>query len=349
LEAQLQNERVKNEQEAEIHAQLEKEMQDRLTQRLAVHLQERAVAMEARIREELEEEYKHMMKQQHLQSKSKSFSASDAKGSHGVDSSSTAFQRELEDQLRKQLQQVKEERERWQAEQEEFQNRVLLSKQQLDKIREGYRTKYDKEKRRANDLDKENKEFQAVIDALHQELNSTKEELDELHMHQSEQKLLLEGMSNHRTNREWEKERKKFLEREKEYQAEVEELQIEVNELQGIDEECQRLEEEKADLVKKCKEIWDEHQSTLQGLYQLILLFSRQQISHHCLILFRLSSQMLNLPPKRAGTVEFRERRLAQKDRIARERCRYHGRIACETIGALQSVGERTIGATPNL
>lgn len=291
LEAQLQNERVKNDQEAEIHAQLEKEMQDRLTQRLAAHLQESEVAIEARIREELEEEYKHIIKQQQHQSKSKSFSANDAKGSQGVDSASTAFQRELEDQLRKQLQQVKEERERWQAEQEEFQNRVLLSKQQLDKIREGYRTKYDKEKRRANDLDKANKEFQAVIDALQQELHSTKEELDELHMHQSEQKLLLEGMPHQRSNRDWEKERKNFLEREKEYQAEVEELQIEVNELQGIDEECQRLEEEKADLVKKCKEIWDEHQSTLQGLYLLILLFPRQQISHRCLIVFRLSSQ----------------------------------------------------------
>ncbi|KAL3805306.1 hypothetical protein HJC23_009013 [Cyclotella cryptica] len=269
LEAQLQNERVKNQQEAEIHAQLEKEMQDRLTQRLAVHLQESEVAMEARIREELEEEYKNKMKQQHLQSKSKSFSASDAKGSQGVESSSTAFQRELEDQLRKQLQQVKEERERWQAEQEEFQNRVLLSKQQLDKIREGYRTKYDKEKKRANDLEKTNKDFQAVINALHQELNTTKEELDELHMHQSEQKLLLEGMSNQRSHRDWEKERKKFIEREKEYQAEVEELQIEVNELQGIDEECQRLEEEKADLAKKCKEIWEEHQTTLQEMEQL--------------------------------------------------------------------------------
>ena len=48
----------------------------------------------------------------------------------------------------------------------DFQNRVLLSKQQLDKIREGYRAKYDKEKRRANDLQKASEEYQVVIEAL---------------------------------------------------------------------------------------------------------------------------------------------------------------------------------------
>jgi hypothetical protein len=168
LESQLQNERTKSQHEAEIHAQLEKEMQDRLAQRLAAHLQESEVSMEARIRKELEEEYSHLMKQQQQQqrqSRAKSFTTSEAKD-EPADSTSTAFQRELEEQLRQQLQQVKVERERWQMEQEEFQNRVLLSKQQLDKIREGYRAKYDKEKRRANELQKASDDYQVVITAL---------------------------------------------------------------------------------------------------------------------------------------------------------------------------------------
>ena len=193
LESQLQSESEKRVHEAEIHAQLEREMQDRLAQRLAAHLQESEVAMEKRIREELEEEYNALIQsrqqqqqqqeeeeeqwqkqqQQQRQLRSKSFTTSEKQdttftSNHNNNTSepSTAFVKELEDQLRQQLQQVKEERERWQTEQEEFQNRVLLSKQQLDKIREGYRAKYDKEKRRANDLQKASEEFQVVIEAL---------------------------------------------------------------------------------------------------------------------------------------------------------------------------------------
>ena len=163
LESQVLNQRAKSEHEAQVHGELEREMQERLAQRLAVQLKESEATIEARIRKEVEEEYKHLLKQQH-QSKSKSFNTSE--GKNEAPSSSGAFQKELEEQLRQQLQQVKEERERWQTEQEEFQNKVLLSKQQLDKIREGYRAKYDKEKRRANDLQKASNDYQVVIEAL---------------------------------------------------------------------------------------------------------------------------------------------------------------------------------------
>lgn len=162
LQSQVKNERAKSEHEAQVHGELE--MQERLAQRLAVHLKESETTIEARIRKELEEEYKHLMKQQN-QLKSKSFNTSEAK-IKVPDSSTNAFQKDLEEQLHQQLQQVKEERERWQAEQEEFQNKVLLSKQQLDKIREGYRAKYDKEKKRANDLQKASNDYQVVIEAL---------------------------------------------------------------------------------------------------------------------------------------------------------------------------------------
>ena len=164
LQSQVKNERAKSEHEAQVHGELEREMQERLAQRLAVHLKESETTIEARIRKELEEEYKHLMKQQN-QLKSKSFNTSEARIKVS-DSSTNAFQKDLEEQLHQQLQQVKEERERWQAEQEEFQNKVLLSKQQLDKIREGYRAKYDKEKKRANDLQKASNDYQVVIEAL---------------------------------------------------------------------------------------------------------------------------------------------------------------------------------------
>ena len=62
----------------------------------------------------------------------------------------------------------------------------------------------------------------------------------------------------------WEQEREKFIGREKE-------LRDNLNELEAVGRknnlECQRLKEDKAALTKKCKEIFDEHQYTLQGLF----------------------------------------------------------------------------------
>ena len=306
LQSQLKSERVKAAKEAEVHAQLEKEMQGRLAQRLAVHLQESEAAMEAKIRGELEEEFEEKMKNQQQkfeekvknqqrQMKAKSFNADAAKGLELTRSSSTSFQTELEDQLRKQLQQVKEERERWQSEQQEFQSRVLLSQQQLDKIREGYRKKYDKEKKKASDLEKANKDFEVVIEgdsnalflvmissrqnscivftvsafgtALHKELNFTKDELEELQARKSEQSQTLQAISNQKADSDWAKERKKLLDKEKEYQAEITKLQTEMRKLQSVGAGADRksLEEEKSALVTKCKSIWEDHQTTLQG------------------------------------------------------------------------------------
>lgn len=140
LQAQLLGQSESAAQKEEIHAQLEKEMQERLAKRLAMQLQQSEAAMEARVRRELEEEYRVQNHQdQPMQQRSKSFHTSSKSVEASTNSSSV--QNELEDQLRKQLHQVKEERERWQHEQEQFQQKVLLSQQQLDKIREGYRSK----------------------------------------------------------------------------------------------------------------------------------------------------------------------------------------------------------------
>ena len=65
----------------------------------------------------------------------------------------------------------------------------------------------------------------------------------------------------------WEREREQFIEREKEYQDHLKDLQAELDDLQDIDLECQRLGEEKDGLVKKCKDIFEEHQATLQGMF----------------------------------------------------------------------------------
>lgn len=48
---------------------------------------------------------------------------------------------ELEEKLRSQLSQVKEERERWKKEQGEIQKKVLNSQAQFEKVREGFKSK----------------------------------------------------------------------------------------------------------------------------------------------------------------------------------------------------------------
>lgn len=102
----------------------------------------------------------------------------------------------------------------------------------------------------------------------HKELNATKEELEELQMQQSDTKPpTADRSSTARPNVEWEQERNQFIEREKEYVDHIKELQSDLDDLQDIELEYQKLSEEKTSLVKKCKDIFEEHQSTLQGAY----------------------------------------------------------------------------------
>jgi adenylate cyclase class IV len=84
-------------------------------------------------------------------------------------------------------------------------------------------------------------------------------------MQQSEKPTVDTSSSSQRSDIEWKREREEFVEREQKYQDQLKELQAELDDLQDIDSECKRLGEEKAGLVKKCKDIFEEHQTTLQG------------------------------------------------------------------------------------
>lgn len=83
-------------------------------------------------------------------------------------------------------------------------------------------------------------------------------------MQQSEKKLI-ERTSVENSDLDLKKEVENFIEKEKKYHDHLKMMQVELNQLQNIDLECQRLGEEKADLVKKCKDLFEEHQLTLQG------------------------------------------------------------------------------------
>ena len=90
-------------------------------------------------------------------------------------------------------------------------------------------------------------------------MSATKDEVEELQMQQSEK-----GVPTQSSNLDWEQEREQFIGREKELMDNLNELEAESRK---NDLECQRLKEDKATLTKKCKDIFDEHQSTLQGLF----------------------------------------------------------------------------------
>lgn len=121
-------------------------------------------------------------------------------------------------------------------------------------------------------------------------MNSAKEELEDLQMQQSEQKQS-SNSSARRSNANWEKERQQFIEREKEYQDNLNDLQAELDELRGIDKECQRLGEEKSNLVKKCKDIFEEHQATLQGVCDVICTIYYHHRCLHCHFLILASTK----------------------------------------------------------
>ncbi|KAL7440873.1 hypothetical protein ACHAXM_007500 [Skeletonema potamos] len=171
-------------QKDEVHAQLEREMQERLTKRLAVQLHESKLAMESQIRKELEEEYQSSSSKQPYAPNSKSKSFHDASAPQPSGDGAATIQFELEENLRMQLMQVKEERERWTREQEEFQAKVLLSQQQLSQVRDGYKKKLDREKARVKELEISVSDRESVIGKLSDEYRRAMDEVDEVQMHQ---------------------------------------------------------------------------------------------------------------------------------------------------------------------
>lgn len=112
-------------QRGDVHAQLEREMQERLAKRLAAQLRESKANMEQQIREELEARY----------------AAGDGRSVDGsVDGGGSQAGSVAAARLREQLLQVKEERERWQREQEEFTEKIIQSQKQFEMVREGFKS-----------------------------------------------------------------------------------------------------------------------------------------------------------------------------------------------------------------
>ena len=117
-----------------------------------------------------------------------------------------------------------------------------------------------------------------IYSPQHQELNSTKEELEDLQMMQQQQQSTEQeppgpkSASTTTINHDWERKQQKFLEKEEEYQNHIRELQAELDDLQEVDLEREKLEKEKAGLVKKCRDIFEEHQTTLQGKCFIVVI-----------------------------------------------------------------------------
>jgi len=252
LQDQIENNIHSAAQKDELHAQLEREMQERLSKRLAVQLHESKLAMESQIRKELEEEYQSSSSQQ-PKNKSKSFHDVSAPQSIGQGSGATTIQFEIEENLRMQLQQVKEERERWTKEQEDFQAKVLLSQQQLSQVRDGYKKKLDREKARVRELESSVSDRESVIGKLSDKYRRAMDELDELQMCQS---------SNQETLVQ-------------QHEQEMQELQLEIDRLRkdrlGHNYKVDKLKKEMDALKQKYHNKDEELQTTLSQLEQLNL------------------------------------------------------------------------------
>lgn len=94
---------------------------------IAKQLHDSKIALEAQIRAELEAEYHNSNSSQQRQN------------GH---SSASSNNRDLEDQLRKQLLQVAEERKRWTIDQEEINQKLIHSQHQFEKVREGFKSTF---------------------------------------------------------------------------------------------------------------------------------------------------------------------------------------------------------------
>ena len=180
--------------------------------------------MEVQIREELEAEYLAQRPAQQHDDEEVSKVTSNTKA--------------LEEQLRRQLLQVKDERERWTREQDEIQKKVMDSQQQFEKVRDGFKKKVDKEKARSIELQKENEEQHAVLENLSNEHQASLERIKEL------EKLILSVQESPelKSGQQLEAIKQSLLQqhqvqmaemsqREEEYSSQIQELQDEINNL----------------------------------------------------------------------------------------------------------------------
>jgi len=238
LQDQLEEQSTSSQQYPE---NLEKEMQERLSKRIAVQLNDAKIAMETQIREELEAEYAAQ------QEEDKGGSISDLKNA-----------------LRRQLLQAK-------SEQEDLLMKVGDSQQQFQAVREGFKKKLDKEKNRCRDLETEKDGQQVVIEKMLEEHQYLLVQLEELQENEGSRQKWEEDRSN--VLRQHQLQMGEMGQREEENATEIHQLQNEIDELMNEraarDDEYEQLEVEKRSLMKRYKEKDDELQRALDDLENL--------------------------------------------------------------------------------
>jgi len=242
-------------QRGDVHAQLEREMQERLAKRLAAQLRESKANMEQQIREELEARY----------------AAGDGRSVDGsVDGGGSQAGSVAAARLREQLLQVKEERERWQREQEEFTEKIIQSQKQFEMVREGFKKKIEKEKAKSRDLEGTCKEHLVVIDRLSEEYQSAMVQIEEL----QDQLESADGPSDgHYTQEEWDAQLADASAREEEYESRIGDMQVEIEDLQNgqaaYESDRKKWEAEAAALQVKFEDKHDEFVKAMDDLEQL--------------------------------------------------------------------------------
>ena len=237
---------------------LEKEMQERLSKRIAVQLHDAKLVMEAQIREELEAEYAAAARDREDVNDSEYSPDDDQDEEEQLENESTSRSiSELESTLRRQLAQAK-------ADQTDLLAKVKDSQKQFLTVREEFKKKIEKEKTRNRELEKEKDDQQLVIEKMLDEHQSIMAQLEEL--------------------QEWEEDRVNVLQqhqqqmeeleaREEEYAIQIQQLQNDIDELvterAAQYDEYDTLQTNHQTLIKKIEKADNELQRVMDDLEKL--------------------------------------------------------------------------------
>jgi len=236
---------------------LEKEMQERLSKRIAVQLHDAKLAMEAQIREELEAEYAAARSGGDVNSEYYSPDDDQDEEEQLENESTSKSISELENTLRRQLSQAK-------ADQTDLLAKVKESQKQFLTVREEFKKKLEKERTRNRELEKEKDDQQLVIEKMLDEHQGIMAQLEEL--------------------QEWEEDRVNVLQqhqqqieeleaREEEYAIQIQQLQNDIDELvterAAQYDEYDTLQTNHQILIKKIEKADDELQRVMDDLEKL--------------------------------------------------------------------------------
>ena len=236
---------------------LEKEMQERLSKRIAVQLHDAKLAMEAQIREELEAEYAAASSGGDVNSEYYSPDDDQDEEEQLENESTSKSISELENTLRRQLSQAK-------ADQTDLLAKVKESQKQFLTVREEFKKKLERERTRNRELEKEKDDQQLVIEKMLDEHQGIMAQLEEL--------------------QEWEEDRVNVLQqhqqqieeleaREEEYAIQIQQLQNDIDELvterAAQYDEYDTLQTNHQILIKKIEKADDELQRVMDDLEKL--------------------------------------------------------------------------------